>query len=163
MSRAARAPSPNRGHRTAGRAIVVAIVAAIVWTVLGTAGSSAASLDDQVYAISRQLMCPVCQGQTVAESDSALAREMRVIIRQKLAAGETPDQIIRYFVGQFGDGVLAEPRPGGVSLILYAGPPLALIAGVVIALVFIRRAGARAGSSDTPSDPEAVPPLHRGA
>jgi len=150
MSRAANAPSPKRGGSTARPAIVSAIVAAIVWTVLGGAWSSAASLDDQVYAISRQLMCPVCEGQTVAESDSALAREMKVIIRQKLVAGETPDQIVRYFVGQFGDGVLAEPRPGGVSLILYAGPPLALVAGVIIALVFIRRAGARAGSPDPP-------------
>lgn len=148
MSRAASAPpSPNLGGRAA---IVPAIVAAIVWTVLGGAWSSAASLDDRVYAISRQLMCPVCEGQTVAESDSALAREMKAVIRQKLLAGETPDQIVRYFVGQFGDGVLAEPRPGGVSLILYAGPPLALVAGVIIALVFIRRAGARAGSPDTP-------------
>jgi cytochrome c-type biogenesis protein CcmH len=163
MHRAARAPSPYRGHRAAGRAILVAVAAAVACTALGLAWSSAASLDDQVYAISRQLMCPVCQGQTVAESDSALAREMKAIIRQKLAAGETPDQIVRYFVGQFGDSVLAEPRPGGVSLILYAGPPLALIAGAIIALVFIRRAGARAGSSHTPSDPEAVPPLRRGA
>jgi cytochrome c-type biogenesis protein CcmH len=146
MSRAASAPSAKRSGSTARPAIVVAIV----WTVLGGAWSSAASLDDQVYAISRQLMCPVCEGQTVAESDSALAREMKVIIRQKLVAGETPDQIVRYFVGQFGDGVLAEPRPGGVSLILYAGPPLALVAGVIIALVFIRRARARAGSPDTP-------------
>jgi cytochrome c-type biogenesis protein CcmH len=149
MGRAASAPPPNRGRRTARRVIVPAIAAAIVCTVLGGIRSSAASLDDQVYAISRQLMCPVCQGQTVAESDAALAREMKAIIRQKLLAGETPDQIVGYFVGQFGDGVLAEPRPGGVSLILYAGPPLALVAGVVIALVFLRRAGARAGSPDT--------------
>ncbi len=150
MSRAGSVRSPKRGGGIARFAIVPAIVVAIAWTVIGVAGSSAASLDDQVYAISRQLMCPVCQGQTVAESDSALAREMKAIIRQKLAAGETPDQIVRYFVGQFGDGVLAEPRPGGVSLILYVGPPLALVAGVIIALLFLRRAGARARSTDTP-------------
>ena len=149
MSRAANVP-PNLGHRAARRVVVAAVVTVTVWAALWGARSSAASVDDQVYAISRQLMCPVCQGQTVAESDSALSREMKAIIRQKLLAGETPDQIVRYFVGQFGDSVLAEPRPGGVSLILYAGPPLALIAGVIIAFVFIRRARARAGSPDTP-------------
>jgi cytochrome c-type biogenesis protein CcmH len=107
---------------------------------------SAASLDDRVYAIARQLMCPVCAGQTVAESDSALAREMKTIIRQKLQAGEPSDKIVRYFVGQFGESVLAEPRPGGVSLILYAAPPLALIVGLTIAVVFIRRSRIRGGA-----------------
>src|SRR5215472_3068160 len=138
--------SPRRGGRVEAitRAKRACAAPALPFLIcLGLASAvSAQTLDDQVYAISRQLMCPVCQGQTVAESDSALAREMKAIIRQKLAAGETPDQIVRYFVGQFGDSVLAEPRAGGVSLVLYVGPPLALVAGVIIALLFLRRAGA---------------------
>lgn len=160
MSRVASAPSPNLGGRTVPRAILTAVVTVIVWVMLCGTQSSAASLDDQVHAIARQLMCPVCAGQTVAESDSALAREMKAIIRQKLQAGETPDQIVRYFVGQFGDSVLAEPRAGGVSLILYAGPPLALIAGVAIAVVFIRRARARAGSRETLVDADVASQPH---
>lgn len=115
----------------------------LVWALLASlwlAGAvSAETLDDRVYAVARQLMCPVCQGQTVAESDSTLAREMKAIIRQKLAGGETADQVIQYFVGQFGESVLAEPRPGGATFLLYAGPPLALILGLVIAAVCIRR------------------------
>ena len=103
------------------------------------AGAAAETLDDRVYGVARRLMCPVCVGQTVAESDSALAREMKAIIRQKLEAGESPDQILDYFVGQFGERVLAEPRAGGAALLLYAGPPLALIIGVGIAAVYIRR------------------------
>lgn len=130
---------------TAPSIVHPAVATLIVWMALA-AVVSAASLDDRVYAIARQLMCPVCAGQTVAESDSALAREMKTIIRQKLQAGERPDQIVRYFVGQFGETVLAEPRPGGVSLILYAAPPLALIVGLVIAVVFIRRSQIRAGA-----------------
>jgi cytochrome c-type biogenesis protein CcmH len=100
---------------------------------------SAETLDDRAYAVARQLMCPVCVGQTVAESDSTLAREMKTIIREKLAAGETPDQILQFFVGQFGESVLAEPRPGGPALLLYAGPPAALILGLAIAVLSIRR------------------------
>jgi cytochrome c-type biogenesis protein CcmH len=162
MSRVASMPPPP-AHGLTGRRVIGAAAAVIVWVVLGGAGSSAASLDDRVHAIARQLMCPVCQGQTVAESDSALAREMKAIIRQKLLAGETPDQIVRYFIAQFGDGILAEPRPGGVSLILYAGPPLALIAGVAIAVVFIRGARSRAGSRTAPAERDAAPPLRREA
>ena len=113
--------------------------AAVLAVLLCAAAARAQSLDDRVYAVSRQLMCPVCAGQTVAESDAAVAREMRAIIRQKLVAGETPDQILRYFVAQFGDGVLAEPPRHGLSVVLYLGPLLALAGGLVIAVVVIRR------------------------
>lgn len=143
----------SRAAERATRVLLCAAIPLMAWALL-IAAASGTSLDDQVYAIARQLMCPVCAGQTVAESDSALAREMKAIIQQKLQAGETSDQILRYFVGQFGESVLAEPRPGGISLILYAAPPLALIAGLVIALVFIRRSRARGGSIE-PDPPSA--------
>jgi|SRR2546426_665469 len=130
----------------------------LAWMMLaGTA--AAATLDDQVYAIAGQLMCPVCAGETVAESDSALAREMRAVIRQKLQAGESRDQILRYFIAQFGESVLAEPRPGGVALILYGATPAALILGVAVAILFIRRRGARVSSQEAPEEPS--PALRR--
>ena len=95
--------------------------------------------------------CARCvAGQTVAESDSALAREMRTIIRQRLQAGETRDQILRYFIAQFGESVLAEPRPGGVAMILYGATPVALILGVAVAVLFIRRRGAHSSSQEAP-------------
>ena len=135
------------GGGRAPRAASLAALLLLAWAALaGTAW--AATLDDRVYAIARQLMCPVCAGQTVAESDAAVAREMKAIIRQKLEAGETPEQILRYFVGQFGESVLAEPHPGGVTLILYAAPPLALILGASLAIVFIRRRQARSPAGD---------------
>ncbi|HLW58798.1 MAG TPA: cytochrome c-type biogenesis protein [bacterium] len=118
------------------------------------AAVSAETLDDRAYAVARQLMCPVCVGQTVAESDSTLAREMKTIIREKLAAGETPDQILQFFVGQFGESVLAEPHPGGAALLLYAGPPAALILGLAIAVLYIRRGRSR-GAATNPSAPGA--------
>jgi cytochrome c-type biogenesis protein CcmH len=129
------------------RRVELALLAAGAWLLLLPALGGAASLDDRVYAIARQLMCPVCAGQTVAESDSTLAREMKAIIRRKLQAGESAPQILRYFVGQFGEGVLAEPRPAGVSLLLYAAPPVALLAGVAVAVRVIRRARAPGGDA----------------
>ena len=121
----------------AGRGTAVLIAAAIVAGLIASA--AAATLDDRVYAVARQLLCPVCQGQTVAESDATVSLEMRTIIRQKLQAGETPDQILHYFVGQFGESVLAEPPRRGVSWLLYLGPFAALAAGFAIAAVMIRR------------------------
>jgi len=138
----------GRGAERGARAGRCAVAALAAWVLLASAASGT-TLDDRVYGIARQLMCPVCAGQTVAESDSSLAREMKAVIRQKLEAGESPQQILRYFVGQFGESVLAEPRAGGISLVLYAAPPLALLVGFAIAIVFIRRARARDRSPET--------------
>lgn len=119
-----------------GPACVLLVLCAVAWP---RAEIWARSLDDQVYDVARQLMCPVCAGQTVAESDAAVAREMRAIIRRKLEAGETPAQILRYFVGQFGEGILAEPPRRGVSLLLYAAPWVAVGVGLGVVLISVRR------------------------
>lgn len=134
---------------TPGRRLLLAAAAAALF-VAAAAGFSAAradTLDDRVYAVASQLMCPVCAGQTVAESDSAVARDMRDVIRAKLRAGETPAAILKFFVGQFGDGVLAEPPHRGLSLLLYVGPPAGVAAGLAIAVLCIRWWTARAGAS----------------
>ncbi len=135
-------------------AAAVPIIAAFLVSMLGAGVVLAESLDDRVYAVARQLLCPVCAGQTVAESDATVAKEMRAIIREKLLAGETPEQILRYFVGQFGEGVLAEPPRHGVSLLLYLGPAAALGAGLAIALIAIRR-----WTRGTPRAPAEGPPV----
>jgi cytochrome c-type biogenesis protein CcmH len=151
------ASSPSRritrwGSWTLG-VLVLFIVASGAF---GGAPAHGATLDDRVYAVARQLFCPVCQGQTVAESGAAVAREMRAIIRQKLVEGETPDQILSYFVGQFGEQVLAEPPRHGFSLLLYLGPAAALLAGLCIAAAVIRRwtrRAAPAAAAGPPGDP----------
>lgn len=150
---AAAAMGSGAMSRRSGAGRAAALVLAVL---LLPAAARAQSLDDRVYAISRQLMCPVCAGQTVAESDAAVAREMRDIIRRKLLAGETPDQILRYFVAQFGDGILAEPPRRGLSAVLYLGPPLALVLGLAAAAMFIRR-WTRPGG-DAAADRRAAPP-----
>ena len=139
----------------------------LVTVVLGVFGGTAAraeSLDDRVYAVAGQLLCPVCQGQTVAESDATVAREMRALIRQKLIEGETPAQILNYFVGQFGEQVLAEPPRHGVSLVLYLGPAAGLLAGLLIAAAVIRRwtrRGSPAPAAGPPVDPADLERLAR--
>src|SRR5215469_15126580 len=122
--------------RRSGVVAAVLLLAAVA----GLAATARAdTLDDRVYAIAAQLMCPVCAGQTVAESDSAVAREMRDVIRAKLQAGETPAAILNFFVGQFGEGVLAEPPRHGLSLLLYLGPAAGVAGGLAVAVVCIRR------------------------
>jgi cytochrome c-type biogenesis protein CcmH len=122
--------------RSCGLPLAAAALLIAAWA---AAAARAGTLDDQVYAVASRLMCPVCAGQTVAESDSAVAREMRDVIRAKLQAGETPDAILNFFVGQFGESVLAEPPRRGMTLLLYIGPAAGAAGGLALAVALIRR------------------------
>lgn len=104
-----------------------------------SAVSAAPTLDDQVHAISKDLMCPVCAGQTVAESNSQLAEQMRAEIRSRLQAGQTREEIIAYFIGQFGEGVLASPPARGGTLVLWLSLPAALLVGILIIRRFLKQ------------------------
>lgn len=139
-------------RRSGGLPLAAAALLIAAWV---AAAARAGTLDDRVYAVASRLMCPVCAGQTVAESDSAVAREMRDVIRAKLQAGETPDAILNFFVGQFGESVLAEPPRRGMTLLLYLGPAAGAAGGLALAVVLIRRwtpAGRGQGRSGGPLD-----------
>jgi len=91
------------------------------------------TLEDQIAEISGELMCPVCEGQSVAESNAQLARDMRAVIKTKLLEGKSKEEIIDYFVSSYGETILASPPPRGFSVILWLLPVLSvLIGGAVI-------------------------------
>ncbi len=106
----------------------------LVVTLLLTLGAAATGpdLDAQVRAIADRLMCPVCQGRTVAESTSALAAQMRALIREKLRRGETAEEIVAYFRDRYGDTILAAPPREGLAAVAWALPVLAVAIGTVI-------------------------------
>ena len=96
------------------------------------------TLEDQVADISGELMCPVCEGQSVAESNAQLARDMRAIIKTKLLEGNTKEEIIDYFISSYGETILASPPPRGFSMILWLLPILSVLIGAAIILRTIR-------------------------
>ncbi|MGE3267580.1 MAG: cytochrome c-type biogenesis protein CcmH [Chloroflexota bacterium] len=89
-------------------------------------------LDDDTRHIGKQLQCPVCSGAPVSDSPSDLAGQMRSVIRAKLAAGETEDQIIAYFVERYGDSVLIEPPHRGIGLFVWLAPIVMLLVGGLV-------------------------------
>lgn len=90
------------------------------------------TLEDQVTEIGSELMCPVCQGQSVSESNSGLAQDMREIIRQKLENGESKEEIISYFTARYGDSILGAPPAKGIGYLLWLLPVLSLTVGLLI-------------------------------
>jgi cytochrome c-type biogenesis protein CcmH len=74
----------------------------------------------------------VCEGETVADSPSGLAADMRSVIRTKLAAGEPDQQILDDFVASYGDSILTEPPKRGISLGVWIGPLIGVLAGAAV-------------------------------
>lgn len=106
---------------------IIALVAFIFGLLIPK--SIADDIDKEAREISYLLMCPVCEGQTVAESNSQLANQMRAIIREKLQEGKSKDEIIAYFVSRYGETILGAPPAKGVNWLLWTLPALALLVG----------------------------------
>ncbi|MGH7900759.1 MAG: cytochrome c-type biogenesis protein [Thermodesulfobacteriota bacterium] len=87
------------------------------------------TIDDEASEISYHLMCPVCQGQSVAESNSELAKDMRAIIRKKLEQGSTKEEILAYFVERYGESILGSPPAKGANWLLWILPAFAILSG----------------------------------
>jgi cytochrome c-type biogenesis protein CcmH len=89
-------------------------------------------LDREFKEIAKSLRCAVCQSESVWESNAELARQMRAVIRERLAQGQTPDEIRAYFLSRYGDYILLKPQKSGWNWILWAGPFVLLLAGGIL-------------------------------
>lgn len=89
--------------------------------------------------IASRLRCPVCEGLSIQDSPTELAREMKGVIREQLAEGRTPDEVKAYFIERYGEWVLLEPDPRGFNLLIYVVPMLVLLLGAGLVAVALRR------------------------
>ncbi|MEU4214189.1 cytochrome c-type biogenesis protein CcmH [Actinoplanes sp. NPDC026623] len=142
---------------TARRLLTLAVLAVL----LGAAGTavwrSVGPRPETAHSIAEQLLCPTCQGESVAQSQSPMAAAMRDTIDQQLAAGRTPEQVRRFFLDRYGPGVLAEPSYHGLGLLLWLLPGLAV--ALVVGLVLRRR---RRRSGDSLAEAPTEAPSARG-
>lgn len=136
------------------RRVVAALIVALFAVAVAV---GAAPVDEaQVTAIASQLRCVVCQNLSVADSPSEMARQMRGVIRERLARGETPEQVMAYFVDKYGEWILLSPRPQGFNLVVWVAPFAGLFAGLGIVLLVVLRWTRR-----PPTAPEALAPADR--
>jgi cytochrome c-type biogenesis protein CcmH len=97
------------------------------------------ALEARARALSAHLRCMVCQNQSIDDSDAPLAKDLRVLLRERLVAGDTDEEVVDYLVGRYGEFVLLKPRFALHNLILWAAAPLALIAGLIGIVLAVRR------------------------
>jgi cytochrome c-type biogenesis protein CcmH len=136
------------------------VLAALVVAVLGLTATALAQhparhVEEQtVYEIAAQLRCVVCQNLSVADSPSEMALQMRGVIKERLAAGERPEQVVRYFVDKYGDWILLSPPRRGFSLLVWIFPFVAVVVGLgIVALVLRRWTRRRRPAPASPLDP----------
>jgi cytochrome c-type biogenesis protein CcmH len=96
-------------------------------------------LEARAREISGGLRCLVCQNQSIDDSDAPLARDLRLLVRERLTAGDSDDNVRDYLVARYGDFILLRPPFELGTLLLWLTPGLVLIAGAIIARVRFRR------------------------
>ena len=100
--------------------------------------------------LSRELRCMVCQNQSIDDSEAPLARDLRLLVRERIAAGDSNAQVIDFLVARYGEFVLLKPRFESHTLLLWLLPPLAL-AGGGLALWMHGRRRSRSAAAQDPS------------
>ena len=98
--------------------------------------------------LSRELRCMVCQNQSIDDSDAPLARDLRLLVRERIAAGDSNNQVIDFLVARYGEFVLLKPRFSLHTLLLWLLPPLALVGGGAALWVLSRRRRTGQAGSD---------------
>lgn len=119
--------------------VALFLLAAPVWAVQPDEMLSDPALEARARTISQDIRCPVCQGETIDDSNAPVARDLRLIIRERLVAGDSDAAVVDYIVARFGEGVLFNPQAKGVNLVLWLAGPALLLAGIGVALAAARR------------------------
>jgi cytochrome c-type biogenesis protein CcmH len=129
----------------------------VVAAMLGGSGAYAVQPDEimadpakeaRARDLSRELRCMVCQNQSIDDSDAPLARDLRLLVRERIGAGDSDGQVIDFLVARYGEFVLLKPRFTPQTLLLWLLPPLALLGGGVALWLHSRRRSKSAATGD---------------
>ncbi len=115
----------------------LAVIAA-VWSTLLIIKPKQETLDQRVQDVASQLKCPVCQGESVADSQATIAQQMRQVIREQLQSGKSEQDVVQYFVHSYGDQIVWLPLWQGFSLLAWLIPMAFLLGGAVLVFIVLR-------------------------
>jgi cytochrome c-type biogenesis protein CcmH len=108
------------------------------------------ALEARARTLSAELRCMVCQNQSIDDSNADLAKDLRLLVRERITDGDSDEQVLNYIVSRYGEFVLLKPRFSLRTLLLWGAPVLLILAGGVSLIVFARkRAGKPTGSKLT--------------
>ncbi|QWW72228.1 cytochrome c-type biogenesis protein [Rhizobium sp. WYJ-E13] len=118
------------------------------------------ALEARARTLSAELRCMVCQNQSIDDSNADLAKDLRLLVRERITDGDSDDEVLNYIVSRYGEFVLLKPRFSVRTLLLWGAPVLLILAGGASLVVFARkRAGKPTGSKLTDEEQEKLAEL----
>jgi cytochrome c-type biogenesis protein CcmH len=133
------------------RFLLILWAALFVWTVQVSAVEPDEIMDDpaleaRAREVSKDLRCVVCQNQSIDDSNSGIAKKMRVLVRDRIAHGDSNQEVKDYLVSRYGDFVLLKPPMKAKTMVLWFGPALMIVIGLVGIIFYYRRRSAQAAA-----------------
>lgn len=110
------------------------------------------ALEQRARALSAELRCLVCRNESIDDSNAELARDLRLLVRERLTAGDSDEAVMDYVVDRYGEYVLLRPTFSTGNLLLWLGGPALLLAGGVASALYIRRSRPEAAAKAAPLD-----------
>lgn len=130
----------HRIRRTSTLLLILASLGMMVtiWSTLLIIKPRQETLDQRVQNVASQLKCPVCQGESVADSQATIAQQMREVIREQLQSGKSEQEVVQYFIRSYGDQIVWLPPWQGFSLLAWLIPIVFLLGGAVLVFMILR-------------------------
>jgi cytochrome c-type biogenesis protein CcmH len=119
--------------------LALCVIAAPAWAVQPDEILDDPALEERAREISAGLRCLVCRNESIDDSNAELARDLRLLVRERLVAGDTNEETVDYIVDRYGEFVLLKPTLGGANLLLWLAGPLMLGAGLLTGGLYLRR------------------------
>ncbi|MEZ5779379.1 MAG: cytochrome c-type biogenesis protein [Paracoccaceae bacterium] len=119
--------------------VVLCLVAAPVAAVQPDEILADPTLEARARELSKGLRCLVCRNENIDESNAGLARDLRLILRERLVAGDSDEEVIAYLVDRYGEYVLLQPTTSGANLVLWIAGPAMLVVALGVAGIYLRR------------------------
>ncbi len=111
-------------------------------------------LEERARELSKGLRCLVCQNESIDESDATLARDLRILVRERLVAGDSDAEVIDFVVARYGEFVLLNPTMTGANWLLWGAGPLMLLLAGGMGFMYLRGRSRATGAAEVPLSPE---------
>ncbi|MBV1866305.1 MAG: cytochrome c-type biogenesis protein CcmH [Marinosulfonomonas sp.] len=118
--------------------VILLFLATPLWAVQPDEILADPALETRARELSKGLRCPVCQSESIDESNADIARDLRLLLRERLVAGDSDAAAIEFMVARYGEYILLKPTTGGANFILWISGPVLLLAALGVGLVYLR-------------------------
>lgn len=141
--------------------LILSLWAIPVWAVQPDEVLDDPVLEARAREISAGLRCPVCQSENIDESNAPIARDLRLLVRERLLEGDSNDAVVAYVVERYGEFVLLRPNAQGMNILLWLAAPLMLLIALIVGWTTIRRRSTTATEALTEAEKARIDEIMR--